>query len=252
MPVLPQLPARPVSALALALAVTAIGTPALAAPATAPAAPLATASAPRPATVTVTGMGAASAAPDLAVVSAGVEVTKPTAKQALAAQSSAADALLTAVRKAGVAERDVRTESLALSAVYQEANGQSKLTGYQAAQSFSIKVRDLARTGAVLQSAMDATGDAGRISSITFDLAHPEKLRSAAREAAHDDAHEKARQYARLTGKKLGPLVSLDETDGGRPRPVPVPAIAFDKESVPVAPGEIEDQVTVTAVYELR
>ncbi|MDG4866106.1 SIMPL domain-containing protein, partial [Streptomyces sp. T-3] len=205
------------------------------------------------ATVTVTGEGRATAVPDTAVVTVGVEVIKPTAQEALKAQNAAADALLAAAKKEGLAERDVRTESLSLSAVneHNPTNGTNKITGYQAGQVFSLKVRDIKRTGAVIQSVMDASGDAGRIHSVAFDVADTSRLRSAARRSAHLDAHEKAVQYARLSGCKLGRLVSLNEGESGRPRPVAMPAVAFDKEGVPVSPGEVEDQVTVTAVYEL-
>ncbi|MGW7412584.1 SIMPL domain-containing protein, partial [Streptomyces sp. NPDC054863] len=203
-------------------------------------------------TVTVTGSGAATAAPDLAIVNVGVEATRPTAKQALAAQSAAAKALLAAVKAQGVADRDVRTESLSLNAVHSYENGVAKLTGYQASQSFSVKVRALSRTGAVIQAAMDAAGEAGRISGVTFDVADPAALRAVARKAAFEDARSKAAQHARLSGRELGRLISIVESDAGRPTPVDVPpGAAADEPSVPVAPGQIQDEVTVTAVYEL-
>ncbi|GGV41661.1 SIMPL domain-containing protein [Streptomyces spectabilis] len=251
MPSRPYAPVRPLATALLALA--ALGFGAAPAGAAAPSAEAPAAAAQRnPATVTVTGTGSASAAPDLAVVSMGVEVTAPTSQKALAAQNTAARALLAAVREQGVAERDARTESLSLSAVYKEDDGASKLTGYRAAQSFSLTVRDLAATGRVIQAAMDAAGDAGRVHAVAFDVADKRELRSKARAAAHDDARAKAEQYARLTGRPLGRLVSLSESDGGGPRPMAVPVEAVTKDQgVPVAPGEIEDQVTLTAVYEL-
>ncbi|GAA2301741.1 SIMPL domain-containing protein [Streptomyces kunmingensis] len=217
----------------------------------------AAAAAPKPATLTVTGEGRATAEPDMAIVTAGVEANGPTAKDALAAQSRAADALLAAVREAGVADRDIRTESLATSAVYEtgpEPGAATRVAGYRATQSFTVKVRDLDRTGALIQAIADATGDDVRIDSVVFDIADPGRLRSAARAAAYADAHEKAVQYAKASGHKLGRLVSLEETTSGRPRPVAVPAMAFDQAAgkVPVAAGEIEDAVSVTAVYELN
>ncbi|WP_369250745.1 SIMPL domain-containing protein [Streptomyces sp. R41] len=209
---------------------------------------------PSPSTVTVTGEGSATAAPDLALISAGVDVTAKTSKEALAAQNAASNALLDAVRAQGVEERDIRTESLSLSPVYEDQNGASTLTGYEAAQSFSVKVRDMGTTGAVLQAITDATGNAGRIRSVAFDIADPAPLHARAREAAHDDAHTKASQYARLSGHRLGRLVSLTEVGGSDSRPVPVAAAAFDQTGtgVPVATGEIRDTITVTAVYELN
>ncbi|MFD0419055.1 SIMPL domain-containing protein [Streptomyces sp. NPDC127108] len=208
---------------------------------------------PTPSTVTVTGTGSASAAPDLAVVGMAVEVTAPTAEKALAAQHAAANALLGALRGQQVAERDVRTDSLELSAVYEDGGGASKLTGYRAAQSFSVKVREPHRTGRVVKAAVAAAGDAVRVNGVTFDLADARPLRAEAREAAHADARSKAEHYAALTGRGLGRLVSLTEAESGNPRPLTVSPSAFTKqEGVPVAPGEIQDSVSVVAVYELR
>ncbi|MFF0739823.1 SIMPL domain-containing protein [Streptomyces sp. NPDC004111] len=242
-----------VAALAGGLLVTA-ALPAAALPSLAPeaAAPaVAQAARPVPTTVTVTGSGAASAAPDMAVIGMGVETTAPTAKAALAAQSKAAKALLAAVRKQGIADRDVRTESLSLNPVNEYENGVTKLVGYQAGQNFSVRVRDMDRTGSVIQAAMDAAGNAGRIGSISFDVSDPAPLRTEARRAAHHDARTKAEQYAKLNGRRLGRLVSVSESDGGRPTPVALPPGAAADEPVPVAPGEVQDQVTLTAVYEL-
>ncbi|WP_246258975.1 SIMPL domain-containing protein [Streptomyces typhae] len=208
---------------------------------------------PAPATVTVTGTGSASAAPDLAVVGLAVEVTAPTAEKALAAQHAAADALLGALRGQRVADRDIRTDSLELSAVYEDRGGVSKLNGYRAAQSLSVKVRELRRTGRVIKAAAASAGDAVRINGVSFDLADARPLRAQARRAAHEDARAKAEHYASLTGSSLGRLVSLNEAESSAPRPLAVSPAAFAKQDgVPLAPGEIEDTVSVVAVYELR
>ncbi|MEU4274709.1 SIMPL domain-containing protein [Streptomyces tanashiensis] len=204
------------------------------------------------ATVTVTGNGRASAAPDLAILSAGVESTRPTAKEAMAVQTTAAEALLDVLHKQGIPDRDIRTDSLSLAPVYtQTKDGSSKVTGYQAGQSFSVKVRDLDRTGQVIGAVNEAAGNAGRVNGVVFDVADPSALRAKAREAAYRDAYDKASQHARLSGHRLGRLVSLSEGESVRPGPGAAPAVSADEPSVPLAPGEIEEQVTVSAVYEL-
>ncbi|MGW8600876.1 SIMPL domain-containing protein [Streptomyces sp. NPDC055893] len=215
-------------------------------------APRAARAAEAPATVTVTGHGRASAAPDLAILSVGVEATRRTAKEAMAAQNTAAEALLAVLDKQGIAERDIRTDSLSLSPVYtQNTAGESKVTGYQAGQSFSVKVRQIDRAGQVIGAVNDTTGDSVRINGVVFDVADPSALRVKAREAAYRDAYDKAAQHARLSGHQLGRLVSLSEGESARPGPGAAPGIAHDEASVPMAPGEIEEQVTVSAVFEL-
>ncbi|MGW0122771.1 SIMPL domain-containing protein [Streptomyces sp. NPDC003327] len=205
-----------------------------------------------PATVTVSGSGSAAAAPDLAILSLGVEAGRPTAQEAMAAQTKAAETLLAVVREQGVEDRDIRTDSLSLNPVYaQAADGQSKVTGYQASQSFSVKVRRIDETGRIVGAVNKAAGDAGRINGVVFDVADPSALRAKAREAAYRDAHDKAEQHAKLSGHRLGRLVSLSEGESLRPGHGAVPDMPAESPSVPTAPGEIEEHVTVSAVYEL-
>ncbi|WJV45071.1 SIMPL domain-containing protein [Streptomyces flavofungini] len=169
--------------------------------------------------MTVTGTGSASAASDLAVVGMAVEVTAPTAEKALAAQHAAANSLLDALRGQQVAERDVRTDSLELSAVHDDGGGASKLTGYRAAQRFSVKVREPRRTGRVVKAAVAAAGDAVRINGVTFDLADARPLRAEAREAAHADARSNGQPLRRSrSGVRGGAAVSGEGRDWGAPR----------------------------------
>ncbi|MFI9828570.1 SIMPL domain-containing protein [Streptomyces sp. NPDC051913] len=249
MPV-PRTPVAVIAATLLALGLPTVVAPSAAAAAHAPAARPATA----PATVTVTGEGSAVGEPDIALVGAGVETVAKTTQAALKTQNTASAALLRAVRAQGIADQDVRTENVSLGPVYDYTDGASTLKGYRAAQSFAIKVREPGATGALLQAITDATGDAGRVNSVVLDLDDRRPLQARAREAAHDDAHAKAAQYARLSGLRLGHLVSLSE--GGTGYLAPAPPISADAPAggfvgVPLAPGEIRATATVTAVYEL-
>ncbi|NUO44502.1 MAG: SIMPL domain-containing protein [Streptomyces sp.] len=252
MPV-PRTPVAAIAATLLALGLPTVVAPAAVAVGTGAHAPAARPAA-APATVTVTGEGSAVGEPDIALVGAGVETVARTTQDALTTQNTASAALLKAVRAQGIADQDVRTENVSLSPVYDYTDGASTLKGYRAAQSFAIKVREPAATGALLQAITDATGDAGRVNSVVFDLDDRRPLQARAREAAHDDARTKAAQYARLSGLHLGRLVSLSESGTGYLAPSPpvsadAPAGGFV--GVPLAPGEIRATATVTAVYEL-
>ncbi|MET9734111.1 SIMPL domain-containing protein [Streptomyces sp. NPDC006458] len=251
----PTAPPRTTAALAVVL--LALGLPTAAAPAATALpdpTPAPAVSAPHASTVTVTGEGSATTAPDLAVVGAGVESVATTPRKALDAQSKAATALLRAAREQGITEGDIRTENVSLTPVYEYQDGTSQLKGYQAAQSFTLKVREVDRTGVILQAVTDATGTAGRIHSVAFDVTDPGPLHARARQEAYEDAHAKAEQYARLGGRSLGRLISLTEDTAGTPRPFPPAADAPDGTAlgVPMAPGEIRATSTVTAVYELE
>lgn len=205
-----------------------------------------------PGTVAVGGHGEVSAAPDIAVISVGVEVRKPTAAEALEAHAVAAQALLDAVRSEGVSDRDIRSESVWLNPVYEyDQSGNSFLAGFQAGQTFSVKVRDVTGAGEVLRAAVDAVGDAGRINGVAFDIGDRAALRHRARAAAFKDARSKAAQYAQLSDRRLGDLVSVNEaTSSGGPIPILTSQVADG--AVPIAPGEIKEEIDVAVVYQLR
>lgn len=212
----------------------------------------AAAAAPDPATISVTGNGTAAAKPDLAILSIGVESRGDTAKQAEEAMAKASNDLLAAVRDEGVAKKDVQTQGLSLRAVYDEKSGDSKVIGYEAGQTFTVRVRDIDSTGEVVQAATDAAGDAGRVNSVSFDVADHDEVEAEAREDAYRNAQAKAAQYAALSGNELGPLVSLKEGGGGTPQPIGVAAPeAADATKLEVPEGEITSDVTVSAEYRL-
>jgi uncharacterized protein YggE len=206
-----------------------------------------------PGTVSVGGHGEASAVPDIAVISVGVEVRKPTATEAADAHAATAQALLNALHAEGVSDRDVRTESMWLNPVYEyDESGNPHLAGFQAGQAFSAKVRDVTTTGKVLRAVVDAVGDAGRINGVVFDVEDRAPLRHRARAAAFKDARAKAAQYAQLSGQRLGDLVSLNEAGSGGASPIPILSSQVADGAVPVALGEIKEEIDVVVMYRLR
>ncbi|MEU0117101.1 SIMPL domain-containing protein [Streptomyces bobili] len=126
-------------------------------------------------------------------------------RRPLDTQAKAATALLDAVRRQGVAEADIRAESVCVNPVHDPTDGASRLRGCQAARTFSVTTREVGRTGAVLQAITDAAGEAGRVDSVNSGVSDPAPLPARARLAAHEDAHTKALQYARLSGHRLEP-----------------------------------------------
>lgn len=210
------------------------------------------------ATVSVVGSGIATGAPDTAFLSAGVEATKPTATEAADAAAFAAQAMLTAIKGQGVADADITTTGLNLSPVttWDQTTG-PHITGYQAGESFSVKIHDISRTAAVVQAASGAAGDAGRVNGVSFDLGDRTSLRAHARDLAMADAQAIAAQYAQGSGHTLGDLVSLSEGGhgGSMPPPPPLPpgAVGIPAAIVaPIATGQVQESVSVAAEYELN
>lgn len=110
------------------------------------------------------------AAPQMAIIGMTIEVVKPSAQGALAAQSAATRAVLDAVRRQGVHDRDIRTERVSLVPVYEYSDdGTSKLIGYQASETLSVTVRNAENTDAVVEAATDAGGGAIHIDGVVVE-----------------------------------------------------------------------------------
>jgi uncharacterized protein YggE len=240
------------SALGLTLACAA-AVPAVLAQTAAPATPAAE-SMFRATTLNLAAKGEVDVAPDMATINLGVQTEAPTAEAAMQANARQMNQVMTALRRAGVAERDIQTSNLNLSAQYDyQQNEPPRLRGYQASNQVTIKVRDLARLGA----AVDATVSAGanQINGISFGLSDPTAAENAARQAAVRNLQAKAELYAQATGYRVGRLVTLSEgTSYSAPQP-PMPYMAMaraeSKDMTPVSGGELTVRVEISGLYEL-
>ncbi|MFB9249077.1 SIMPL domain-containing protein [Sphaerisporangium melleum] len=194
-----------------------------------------------PAELVIAGRGTVQMIPDVMRLNVGVEARGQRAGEAFAGVKAAAAKLTQVLRAAAVADADVRTSDLTLSAEYDKY---PKVTGYRATQGAEVIVRDLSRADAVID-AVAAVGEEARLSGISFEVSRPAALVRAARAAAFRDAQSRARQYAGLAGRRLGRLVKLEE-EGDAP---PSRFVMAEKSSI--SPGHSTLTITVRAVYEL-
>ncbi|PAX08055.1 SIMPL domain-containing protein [Sphingomonas lenta] len=203
----------------------------------------------------VVAQGRTTRVPDLAVIRAGVVTQAPTAAEALRANSDRMARVLAALRRAGVAARDVQTAQVSLQPQYRYGENQPPVvTGYQAANSVAVRFRDVARSGAILD-ALVAEG-ANQIDGPTLTLDQPDAALDEARTDAIRRARARADLYARAAGMRVERIVSIAEgavVDGPRP-PSPVALRTFDaaEAKTQIAAGEQEVTATATVRFVLR
>ena len=192
--------------------------------------------------------------PDIASVGAGVVTQSSNAATALSANAGRMAATLAALRKAGVAERDMQTTTVNLSPQYRYADNQPPvITGYQASSRVSVRFRDVATSGRILD-ALVAAG-ANQIDGPTLSIDKPEPLLDQAREKAIADAQARAARYARATGLRIKRIVSISEGSSEMPfvraqyAPMAVRSKAADTE---IAPGEQKIAVSLSVTFELQ
>lgn len=206
----------------------------------------------RPGRLILSVAGSASAVPDMATVSAGVVAEADSATAAMAGQRERMAKVVEAIRAAGIAERDIQTSSIDLSPIYvhdEKRGGPPRIAGYRAANSAVIIVRDLGRVGATLDALVEA--GANDVGQISFGFSKEDELVERAREDAVKKLFERRDFYARTAGIKVSRILELSETERSRP-PMPV-AYAMRAEakdaSTPIAPGESEVSVNLSAVF---
>ena len=207
----------------------------------------------RATTFSLAAHGETNVAPDMATITLGVQTDDMTAAGALRANGAKMNQVMAALRRAGVADRDIQTSNLNVNPQYvYEQNQPPKFNGYQVTNQVTVTVRDLNRVG----QAVDATVGAGAntVSGISFGLQNPQVAEDAARMDAVKALQAKADLYAKATGYRIVRLVNLSEGGGYTPAP-PMPMYAMAKresaDSTQVAGGELKVRIDVTATYEV-
>jgi uncharacterized protein YggE len=204
----------------------------------------------------VSATGSVSRVPDLAIISAGVVTRSTTASGAIAENATRMERVRSALKRAGIADRDIQTSSISLNPDYRYENNQPPvLTGYQASNNVSVKFRDIRNSGRILD-ALVAQG-ANQINGPSLTIDKPEAAYDEARTRAIAVGRARAELYARSLGMRVTRLLSVTE-GGGFSRP-PMPYAMRDAASpvsavskTEVDPGSQDLEVTLAMSFELQ
>jgi uncharacterized protein YggE len=209
--------------------------------------------------LTLSAEGRTSRKPDLAIFTAGVSSSGKTAGEAMSANSADMAKVIAALRKSGIAERDIQTSNLNLNPVYADMSRQSadplqqqvpRIIGYQASNMVTVKQRDLAQFGKVIDTLVNA--GANQVNGPSFQIDQQDGALDEARLAAIRKARERANLYAGAVGMKVARIISISES-GGYLAPMPMYRVAAQSAdaAAPIAPGEVSLEMNVTVQFEL-
>ena len=192
--------------------------------------------------------------PDVASISTGVVTQATDANAAMRANAVQMDKVMAAIRKAGIAERDIQTSGINLNPNYKYVeNAPPAIVGYQASNTVNVKVRDLSKLGKVLDTLVEQ--GANQVNGPSFEVDKPEEAYDEARIAAIKKAQARAQRYADALGLKVRRIVSISEGGASFPRPMPMMmAMAADgmrAKETSVSPGESTLSVNLDVVFEL-
>jgi hypothetical protein len=224
------------------------------APALAQTMPVAPAVIPDGTLLDVTATGKTTRVPDLATIRAGVVTQAATAAAALSDNANRMSAVLSALKRAGIQPRDIATANVSLQPQYRyEDNKPPVITGYQATNNVSIRFRDIAKSGAILD-ALVAQG-ANQIDGPSLSLDQPDAALDEARVDAVKRAQARAQLYAKAAGLSVSRILTIAEGGeiAGPPPPMPVYRMAAAKAAdTQVLPGESDVTVTITVRFLLK
>ncbi len=192
-------------------------------------------------TVTVSGTGTASAVPDQAQISAGVETRGATAQEALNKNASAMRAVIDAMRSAG--GKDVTTQYVSLSPA---TDPEGQPNGFVAVNTVTATT-GLDNTGKLIDAAVAA--GANTVWGPTLSSSDSAKLYREALKKAVADARDRAGVLAGAAGRQLGAITSMVE-GGSAAVPIAEKA-AMDSAGTPVVSGPQDTTATVTVTFEL-
>ena len=191
--------------------------------------------------------------PDIATIRAGVVTQNATAAQALADNAQRMAGVLAALKAAGVQPRDIATSNVSLQPQYRYENNQPPvITGYQASNTVSIRFRDIAKSGAILDILVKQ--GANQIDGPSLSLDQPDTALDEARVDAVKRARARAELYAKAAGLSVVRILTISEGgDIATPQPpVVYMARAKAEADTQIMPGQTDVTVSISVRFLLK
>lgn len=221
-----------------------------------------------PRSITVVGQGSVSAAPDIATVVLGVNVSAATVEQAMEDASTRMGKIMAALKKLNISDKDITTSNYSI--YYEEppryempaatkgteGSGETPAGVYRVSNMVTVKIRKLDQVGELIDAAV--TAGANSLWGVNFDLEDRTKLEAEARAKAVENARQRAEELAKLAGVKVGGVVQISEVIGGSGGYYPMPPTAraaaaeMGGGAGPISPGELEISYQVQVTFELQ
>jgi uncharacterized protein len=215
--------------------------------------PMAPRGEPSPRTIRVEGTGEVRVAPDEAFIDLAVETLAPTAQAAAEENARRMERVLAALVRAGIPRPEMRTRDYVVYPEYTPSirpEQPPEPRGYRVSNRVEVHVRELARLGALLDTALGA--GANRVESVRFGLSQPQAAEGEALRQAVARARQSAQVLASALEVRLGPVREAS-TVSEPPRFIPMGGahleMAADVPTTPLQPQEQTVRATVTLIY---
>lgn len=203
-------------------------------------------------TITVRATATVKAVPDVAVVSLGVRSESPDSAAAFAQNAKDMQAVLDAVRAAGIDEKDIQTTNLSLSQRVTNHGTPTEQRVFVASNSIQVTIQDLSSVGSLIDAAVRAGADA--VNDIRFQLSDPNTVRTDALTRAVTGARAKAETLATAADAQVVRVVTIEEQNYQAPvyrATLDQAALAAPALTPIVPPSSLEVTETISVLWEI-
>ena len=206
-------------------------------------------------TISVSSIGKAQVTPNVATITATIESKNPNLDEARRENEAKVSTLIAALKTLGVDEKDIKTQQISGGPGYEiMIYPPQKPTTNQFTTSLEVKIRNFDNTDEII-AAMTTNGATNLYGpNLTVDEALQEEGKSKARENAVAEARKKGEELAKLSGRKLGKAIKINE-QGDYGFPIPIYAqseTALRQKASTIQPGQNEITITLSVDFELK
>jgi uncharacterized protein YggE len=164
--------------------------------------------------IQVSGSGVVSLAADTATLQIGVNTRKESVKEAQKENANLMAAVMEAIKKAGIEEKDIMTSQFNVFSSYEYSTSvlgkETRTPYYEVQNTVTVIIHDLSMVGAVLDAVMEA--GANTTYGISFSSTQANEAYQKALTRAVEDAMIKAKVLSAAAGVELGELIRIDAT----------------------------------------
>lgn len=197
----------------------------------------------------LTGEGTVSAAPDMSIITLGVNSENPNLTNAQQENNQATTRVIQSLISLGISKEDIKTADYRIEPVYDYESGKQILRGYHVVHLLQVQNNRIEQTGLIVDTAVK--NGANTVTNIEFKVKNPQVYYSQALALALNDAKFKAAELTREMGVKLNEVpLSIHEVSQTSPIiPLQTTLFAKSEAATPIQPGKLKITASIQAKF---
>ena len=204
--------------------------------------------------ISVQGSASITVEPDQAELSFGAEFIEEDAQTAQGKVNDAINAAVEALKKLGIDEKAIQTDSISIYRQYDYSGDTPVVTGFSASTQLRVSLSDISLAGAAIDAGINA--GLNSVNDITFSSSKQAEYYDQVLAEAVKSARHKAEIMAAAEGGAISRLISANEGYSGsmysRTNSVQYSMVEdADYGSTNISAGEIEITANINATYEM-